>query len=144
LVPVTDAKDSKGGHLPDFKRIEQSDVAPEYVANLKNLQDNIAYYSRERIIRKAIAYGEAAAFVRVLKAKGVKLDLAPLLANLSSVKPAVASSAATGSESCALAAVHWTSAESIGTRVAFEDHLTRFPTCSFATLAKSRVESLKK
>jgi formylglycine-generating enzyme required for sulfatase activity len=43
---------------------------------------------------------------------------------------------------CAAAGDHWRSAESIGTLAAFEDHLTRFPTCSFAVLAKARIEAL--
>ena len=44
---------------------------------------------------------------------------------------------------CTAAADHWRSAEAIGTLSAFEDHLTRFPTCTFAHLAKARIESLK-
>jgi len=44
---------------------------------------------------------------------------------------------------CTTAADHWRSAEAIGTLAAFEDHLTRFPTCTFAHLAKARIESLK-
>jgi hypothetical protein len=43
---------------------------------------------------------------------------------------------------CAQAAVHWASTESIGTRQAYEDHLARFPTCAFATLAKVRIASI--
>jgi tetratricopeptide (TPR) repeat protein len=45
---------------------------------------------------------------------------------------------------CARAETHWKSAESIGTLAAFEDHLARFPNCDFATLAKARIEALKK
>jgi TPR repeat protein len=43
---------------------------------------------------------------------------------------------------CAAAADHWKSAEAIGTKEAFEDHLARFPTCIFAGLAKARINTL--
>jgi formylglycine-generating enzyme required for sulfatase activity len=45
---------------------------------------------------------------------------------------------------CATAEVHWKSAETIGTRAAFEDHLTRFGNCPFASLAKQRIEALNR
>jgi formylglycine-generating enzyme required for sulfatase activity len=45
---------------------------------------------------------------------------------------------------CAAAGDHWKSAESIGTVAAFEDHLARFPTCSFAGLAKARIDALRR
>jgi formylglycine-generating enzyme required for sulfatase activity len=45
---------------------------------------------------------------------------------------------------CAAAGDHWKSAESIGTLAAFEDHLARFPTCSFAGLAKARIDALRR
>ncbi|MGP0058819.1 MAG: SUMF1/EgtB/PvdO family nonheme iron enzyme [Beijerinckiaceae bacterium] len=44
---------------------------------------------------------------------------------------------------CATAESHWKSAEAIGTIAAFEDHLARFPNCTFAGLAKARIESLR-
>src|SRR5215472_13336429 len=43
---------------------------------------------------------------------------------------------------CAAAETHWKSAEAIGTREVYEDHLKRFPTCAFATLAKARIVAL--
>jgi uncharacterized caspase-like protein len=45
---------------------------------------------------------------------------------------------------CADAAEHWRSAEAIGTAAAFEDHIVRFPDCTFAGLAKSRIAALSK
>jgi tetratricopeptide (TPR) repeat protein len=48
------------------------------------------------------------------------------------------------SGSCDLAAMHWKSTESIATLAAYEDHLVRFPNCAFATLAKARIDALKK
>lgn len=44
---------------------------------------------------------------------------------------------------CAAAEAHWKAAESIGNVSAFEDHLARFSSCSFAGLAKARIEGLK-
>jgi Caspase domain len=44
---------------------------------------------------------------------------------------------------CAAASDHWKSSESIGTIEAYQDHITRFPGCAFAGLAKVRIESLK-
>jgi hypothetical protein len=37
---------------------------------------------------------------------------------------------------CAAAGDHWRSAEAIGTRAAYEDHIARFPRCPFAALAR--------
>lgn len=42
---------------------------------------------------------------------------------------------------CALAGEHWRSAEAIGTRAAFEEHLTHFSTCAFAGLARVRLQA---
>ncbi|MHC4053903.1 caspase family protein [Bradyrhizobium sp. 25ACV] len=44
---------------------------------------------------------------------------------------------------CASAEAHWKAADTIGTASAFEDHLARFSSCSFASLAKARIEALK-
>src|SRR5262249_13246571 len=44
---------------------------------------------------------------------------------------------------CAAAGDHWKAADVIGSVAAFEDHLARFPNCTFAGLAKARIESLK-
>jgi tetratricopeptide (TPR) repeat protein len=48
------------------------------------------------------------------------------------------------SAGCAGAETHWKSAEEIKTLAVYEDHLARFPNCSFATLARARIEALKK
>ena len=53
-------------------------------------------------------------------------------------KPAVA-----GSDPCAPAAAHWHSAQAIGTVAAYEDHVARFPSCSFASLARDRIAVLR-
>ena len=46
---------------------------------------------------------------------------------------------APATDPCSSADSHWRSAEAIGTLAAFEDHLVRYPTCNFATLAKASV-----
>jgi len=43
---------------------------------------------------------------------------------------------------CAAASDHWKSTEAINTNAAYEDHLARFPTCSFASLARTRIAAL--
>ena len=53
-------------------------------------------------------------------------------------RPAVA-----GADPCAPAADHWHSAEAIGTVAAYEDHIARFPSCSFASLARDRIAVLR-
>ena len=45
---------------------------------------------------------------------------------------------------CAAAGDHWKSTESIGSLAAFEDHLTRFPACAFAGLAKAHIDALRR
>ena len=45
---------------------------------------------------------------------------------------------------CAGAETHWKSAEEIKTFVVYQDHLARFPNCAFATLARARIEALKR
>ncbi|MET4387781.1 hypothetical protein ABIB73_003538 [Bradyrhizobium sp. F1.4.3] len=44
---------------------------------------------------------------------------------------------------CGSAEAHWKAADTIGTVAAFEDHLARFSNCSFANLAKARLDGLK-
>lgn len=51
--------------------------------------------------------------------------------------------AAPRADPCAAAEAHWKAADGIGTLGAYEDHITRFPNCIFATLAKARIEGLK-
>jgi hypothetical protein len=44
---------------------------------------------------------------------------------------------------CGPAEAHWRAADTIGTVGAYEDHLVRFATCSFANLARARIDGLK-
>ena len=58
------------------------------------------------------------------------------------VTPA-APQAAPRPDPCTSAEAHWKAADGIGTVGAFEDHLARFSSCSFAGLAKARIDALK-
>jgi len=55
----------------------------------------------------------------------------------------IAPQAAPKADPCASAESHWKAADSINTVGAFEDHLARFSGCSFAGLAKARIDALK-
>jgi hypothetical protein len=59
-------------------------------------------------------------------------------------KPASSTTAALPGDPCAEAAEHWHSAEAAGTIDAFRDHLLRFPTCAFGSLAKAKIEEMSK
>jgi uncharacterized caspase-like protein len=59
-------------------------------------------------------------------------------------KPALQATAVPSADPCAAAAEHWRAAEAVGTIDAYKDHVQRFPDCSFAGLAKSRIETLSK
>jgi hypothetical protein len=75
LVPAADKPTADGRKLPDYDRIRQGKLPSYPVANLIDFQNNIAYYARERILRRAIAYGEVATFLRSISANGVKINL---------------------------------------------------------------------
>jgi len=44
---------------------------------------------------------------------------------------------------CAAAEAHWKAADAIASSAAYEDHLARFPSCAFASLARARIDDLK-
>jgi hypothetical protein len=50
---------------------------------------------------------------------------------------------AVATDPCVNASEHWKSAEAIGTLEAYQDHVARFPNCTFSGLAKARIEALK-
>ena len=72
------------------------------------------------------------------------LEAAKATASPATKETAAPSKDPAASDTCALAATHWQSTEAIGTRAAYEDHLTRFPNCTFAGLAKARLATLEK
>jgi Caspase domain len=43
---------------------------------------------------------------------------------------------------CAASEVHWKSTETMATRDAYADHLARFPSCAFVTLAQGRIKMI--
>lgn len=45
-------------------------------------------------------------------------------------------------DSCEAASVHWRSSEVANTKTAYEEHIARFPTCSFANLARAKIAAL--
>jgi uncharacterized caspase-like protein len=47
-------------------------------------------------------------------------------------------------DSCAIAEAHWRSAEAIGSRAAYEDHVARFGGCIFAGLAAARIAAIER
>jgi tetratricopeptide (TPR) repeat protein len=49
-----------------------------------------------------------------------------------------------GKPDCSRAETHWKTAEELRTVAGYEDHLARFGACDFATLARARIETLKK
>lgn len=75
LVPLRADRGGDGGMLPDFERISSGDLPQSYVDNIKHLQDHFSYYAKERVLRRSMAYGEAAAFLRSLKAANIAPDV---------------------------------------------------------------------
>jgi hypothetical protein len=59
-------------------------------------------------------------------------------------KPSSPATAAVTPDPCADAAEHWRATEAVATIDAYKDHIQRFPNCSFAGLARSRIETLSK
>jgi hypothetical protein len=74
LFPLSRETTPEGGVLPDYKAMEQGRISRQYEANARHLADNISYYRRERIVNRAFAYGETAAFIRALKRAGFDLE----------------------------------------------------------------------
>jgi len=58
--------------------------------------------------------------------------------------PALTAPASAAPDPCAQAKAHWEAANAIGTVAAYQDHLRLFPNCTFAGLAKARIEEKTK
>ncbi len=91
IVPLLETRAADGGGLPDLNAIAQGGAYPEFVRNAEHIGENINYYRREKIIDRAFAYGEVAAFLRALKVEGI--DLNQLVLNIKSGASLTASSA---------------------------------------------------
>ncbi len=91
---------------------------------------------------------EAGGNADIAAAKVIETDIAKQFAKYgirlddSTASTAPATTAAVAG--CAAAETHWKSAETLGILAGYEDHLARFPNCAFATLAKVKIEALKK
>ena len=73
VVPVLKQPADDGGYLPDFKALESGEGFDDYLAGAKHIAGNINYYLKEKIMARALAYGEMAAFFRTLKAANINL-----------------------------------------------------------------------
>lgn len=73
LVPVLDQRASDGGYVVDPEISEHDPRLAAYEQNAHHLSSNIDYYLRERIVERALAYGELAALIRHLKKSGADL-----------------------------------------------------------------------
>ena len=73
VVPVLQQQAADGGYLPDLKAISRGYGFEAYTTNAEHVGANISYYLQEQIVARALAYGEAAAFFRGLKASGIDL-----------------------------------------------------------------------
>jgi hypothetical protein len=73
VVPTLDEQAPDGGYLPDFRAIASPAKFARYETGARHVADNIGYYLGEEIVRRTLAYGEVAAFLRSLKASGVNL-----------------------------------------------------------------------
>jgi hypothetical protein len=73
IVPIVAKRAPDGGYLPDFKAISAGVGFEPYLIGAEHVADNIEYYRKERIVERVLAYGEAAALFRGLKAAGVDL-----------------------------------------------------------------------
>ncbi len=71
----------------------------------------------------------------------MRRGLAPDCAN---TPPAAPPPARIADGVCAQAETHWKTVEDIKSLALYRDHLARFPTCAFATLAAARIEQLTK
>jgi tetratricopeptide (TPR) repeat protein len=84
----------------------------------------------------------AAAEITTSVSRPVRSDTARSMPS-DAAAPAATAAATAPAADCSFAETHWKSAESIGTLAVYEDHLARFPTCAFSTLAAARIEALR-
>lgn len=89
VVPVSEQKAEDGGYLADIEALNSGVASPAIEANARHVGDHIGYYLQERIAARALAYGQAAALFRHLKAQHIDLD--KLADAIDSAAPATAS-----------------------------------------------------
>lgn len=74
LIPLSEKKAENGGHLPDEEKIHEYVIESTDRDNLEHLQKNKSEYFKIPILAGTVRYGEAAAFARILRDSGIKLD----------------------------------------------------------------------
>ena len=123
--------------LADFDRSDETYPAGRQATQLRRAE----IFAAQRKRAEAAAAYEAA----------VRLDAGSPVAETARERlkaygrrAAVSQPASDAAADCSEAEAHWLSAEAKKTLALYEDHLARFPGCAFATLAKARVEVLKK
>lgn len=78
LMPVLRKKTGVGGHMPDEAALKDGQITAEDQANARHLEQNKDAYAKDvPLITRTVAYGEAAAFARLLRDS--KVDLKALL-----------------------------------------------------------------
>ena len=73
LIPLTREKGPEGGYMPDFEKIAKGRIPREFESNAAHIVNHIDYYRRDVRVSRTGSYGEAAAFVRALRAEGIPL-----------------------------------------------------------------------
>lgn len=78
LMPVLRQKTGVGGHMPDDAALKDGQITPEDQANARHIEQSKDAYAKDvPLITRTVAYGEAAAFARLLRDS--KLDLKALI-----------------------------------------------------------------
>jgi hypothetical protein len=91
VVPIVKGKRMRdGGFVPDLAAIAKQGGFDAFEDNAKHIGANIGYYLQERIVARALAYGETAAILRSLKANGVDLRRLAASIEASGITPASA------------------------------------------------------
>lgn len=65
---------TKDGGLPDYYALIKNEIPVEYVDNATYVASHASYFSREEIVARTFAYGEAASILRAIKKAGKDLN----------------------------------------------------------------------
>jgi hypothetical protein len=139
--------DSRGLVYLRLNRLE--DAVADYDAALK-IDFGNAHSLYGRGVAKLLKGDTAAGYADIAGAKAAQASISEDFAkygikpDATVAAPALSAPASPPAADCAQAETHWQSAEEIGTLAVYQDHLARFPTCDFATLATARIETLRK
>ncbi|MFN3659441.1 MAG: S41 family peptidase [Pseudolabrys sp.] len=126
-------------HTPLGRQIQENGILPDIEVR-QDAPDDLEKGTQARIPAnrkddKALVM--ALALIRGTQSHKAFPPTATPAASTSQPSPTLASN-------CARAEIHWKSAEQIKTLAVYEDHLARFATCDFATLARARINALKR